>query len=108
MAAPGLGSFLTSYLGNSDDEDSGFEDTAGPSEPAAPTTAALQAPPTDREFNSRQEAMEWLNNFTSSQGYALTTANSKRKKGTSEINIVYLKCDRGGSYRNRIEETTRV
>jgi hypothetical protein len=59
----------------------------------------------NQSFDTMQEALDFINNFTGSHGYGLTTKSSKSKNGA--IVVKYLQCDRGGAYRSRIDEDRR-
>ncbi|PIA55362.1 hypothetical protein AQUCO_00800248v1 [Aquilegia coerulea] len=52
-------------------------------------------PPPVRTFNSREELLEYVHDFSLSQGYATTIRDSEKDK------YVTIGCDRGGTYRNR-------
>ncbi|KAL5704010.1 hypothetical protein ACHQM5_022490 [Ranunculus cassubicifolius] len=55
----------------------------------------MLSPPT-RSFHSRDELLQYVRNFSISQGYATTIRDSKTDK------YVTIGCDRGGTYRNRM------
>lgn len=52
--------------------------------------------------------MKFLNSFAKTHGYALVTKRSKQTKEGGSIHRVYLQRCRGGVYRERINEGTRV
>lgn len=62
------------------------------------------APPPEDRYDSREELLRAAKDWAANNGYAITIARSNAKKG-----VVYLQCDRGGSYRNRhhLEENQR-
>ena len=92
-----LDEFLSIYESEVDD-DTGSENDIN-------ELPSMPPPPEDQSFNTMQEAMDCINNFTKSHGYALTTKHSKSKDGV--IVVKYLQCDRGGTYRSRINENRR-
>ena len=52
------------------------------------------APPPENRFNSCEELLTGAKNWAAANGYAVTIARPKK-------DAVYLKCDRGGSYRDQ-------
>ncbi|PIA24917.1 hypothetical protein AQUCO_04100189v1 [Aquilegia coerulea] len=52
-------------------------------------------PPPVRSFDSREKLLNYIHDFSFSQGYATTIRDSERDK------YVTIGCDRGGTYRNR-------
>lgn len=60
-----------------------------PTEPLPPL-----APPPDNTYNSREGLLEGAKKFAAGHGYALVIERSRENK-------LWLKCDRGGTYRNR-------
>ncbi|KAL6494606.1 Methylmalonate-semialdehyde dehydrogenase [acylating], mitochondrial [Orobanche gracilis] len=60
-------------------------------------------PPPPRSFMDREELIQYVGDFSISQGYVVTIKQSKKER------IVLLGCDRGGVYRDRrkpVDETS--
>lgn len=55
----------------------------------------LEPPPED-QYSSRDELLTAVKGWAATQGNAITIARSDSKKS-----VVYLKCDKGGKYRNK-------
>ncbi len=56
------------------------------------------APPPEEDYGSREELLTAVRSWAANHGYAVTIARSDTAKGR-----VYLKCDRGGLYRNKYD-----
>jgi hypothetical protein len=65
---------------------------------------SMPPPPEDQSFGTMQEALDFINNFTGSHGYALTTKSSQEQKRRycRQISAV-----RPWAYRSRIDEDRR-
>ena len=61
-------------------------------------------PPPSGQFASRDELLAHVRAFAITQGYAVTVKRSRTDR-QGEIKNVTLRCDRGGSYRNRLNLT---
>jgi MULE transposase domain len=69
----------------------------------------FQLPEPEMIFDNYENALETAKNMAVENGFCLTIKNSKRDKNGGYY-MVYLKCDRGGVYRNRhnIDENSRI
>ena len=61
-------------------------------------------PPPSGQFASHNELLAHVRAFARTQGYAVTVKRS-RTDAKGEIKNVTMRCDRGGSYRNRLNLT---
>ncbi|CAG8734776.1 1564_t:CDS:2, partial [Racocetra fulgida] len=59
------------------------------------------APPLVGEFQDRDALVAYVQTFGAANGYGVSIARSKP-------NVVYLTCDRGGSYRNHLNLTDEI
>ncbi|KAD4584303.1 hypothetical protein E3N88_21904 [Mikania micrantha] len=50
------------------------------------------------DWNTNEELMAWVKNRALDNGYVVVTGRSKKKKGTDEVNKIWLVCDRGGEH----------
>ncbi|KAD4386030.1 hypothetical protein E3N88_26199 [Mikania micrantha] len=50
------------------------------------------------DIHSVVELMAWVKSRALDNGYVVVTGRSKRKKGTNEVNKIWLVCDRGGEH----------
>ncbi|KAD3067751.1 hypothetical protein E3N88_35631 [Mikania micrantha] len=53
---------------------------------------------TNEIFISVEELMAWVKSRALDNGYVVVTGRSKKKKGTDEVNKIWLLCDRGGKH----------
>ncbi|KAD4585037.1 hypothetical protein E3N88_22638 [Mikania micrantha] len=53
---------------------------------------------TNEIFISVEELMAWVKSRVLDNGYVIVTGRSKKKKGTDEVNKIWLVCDRGGEH----------
>ncbi|KAD4179085.1 hypothetical protein E3N88_27676 [Mikania micrantha] len=53
---------------------------------------------TNEIFISVEELMAWVKTRALDNGYIVVTGRSKKKKGTDEVNKIWLVCDRGGEH----------
>ncbi|KAD4982883.1 hypothetical protein E3N88_19554 [Mikania micrantha] len=53
---------------------------------------------TNEIFISVEELMAWVKSRALDNGYVVVTGRSKKKKGTDEVNKIWLVCDRGGEH----------
>ncbi|KAL8231240.1 hypothetical protein R6Q57_001018 [Mikania cordata] len=53
---------------------------------------------TNEIFISLEEMMAWVTRRALDNGYVVVTGRSKKKKGTDEVNKIWLVCDRGGEH----------
>jgi hypothetical protein len=70
------------------------------------THSQMLSPPTNQSFNTPEEAMEAINIFTGLHGYALTKKRSKNDD-FGNPKVIYLQCNRGGTFNTRIEKEDR-
>ncbi|EED16653.1 conserved hypothetical protein [Talaromyces stipitatus ATCC 10500] len=101
---------MTSRLVDYESSEDGVEplpEPSPPKEPCEPHTR-IPAPSTDQTFKTQDAAMKFLNSFTKTYEYALITKRSKMPKEGGPIHRVYLQYSRGGVYRERTNEKTRV
>lgn len=75
--------------------------------PAASYDGEISPPPTDRTFQTADEAITFLRGFTSMHGYAVTTKRSKKDNKSGETIVIYLQCDRGGKYKSTVPDENR-
>ena len=61
-------------------------------------------PPPPGQFASRDKLPAHVQAFALTQGYAVTAKRS-RTNVNGEVKNLILRCDRGGSYRNRLNLT---
>ena len=66
----------------------------------------IPPPPTNQAFNTPEDAIKSINDFTGPHGYALVKKRTKNDK-LGNVKTVYLQCNRGGIYRSRLEEGNR-
>jgi hypothetical protein len=67
----------------------------------------MPPPPTNQIFHTKEEATNFINNFTSMYGYALVTKTSKQDPKDGEISVRYLHYNHGGIYTSKIKEEDR-
>ncbi|THC87860.1 hypothetical protein EYZ11_012691 [Aspergillus tanneri] len=59
-------------------------------------------------FDTEYAAIEFINEFGEQNGFAVTIKTSKTKKNNRSVKqAVYLKCDRGGNYENRVQDNSQ-
>lgn len=60
----------------------------------------LLPPPSDGVYISFNQLLEYLNEHSAKQGYAVTIKQSKKNK-KQELRKVWLQCNKGGEYKGR-------
>ena len=74
--------------------------------PGTDVSHDIPPPPVDQFYDTLEDALQTIREFTKEHGYALTKLRSKIGKD-GEVNKVYLQCDRGKFRTSRVQEQNR-